>query len=161
MKNKFKIFSFLLIVLFTFSCSEEEMTDLEELEKEISADLTIEDEILKLVNQHREDQGLDPLIKNETATELSVDHTKYMISINKINHDDFNERSKVLQQKEKAVRTGENVAVGQPTAKAVVKAWLDSPGHRKNIEGNFSHSGIAAIKNDQGRFYYTQLFFKK
>lgn len=161
MKNKLKIFSFLLIVLFAFSCSEDEMTDLEELEKEISADLTIEDQILKLVNQHRKDQGLNSLIKNDTATELSVDHTKYMISVNKINHDDFNERSKVLKQKEKAVRTGENVAVGQPTAEAVVKAWLDSPGHRENIEGNFNHSGIAAIKNDKGRYYYTQLFFKK
>lgn len=161
MKSTLRVLSIICVLLMTFSCSEDEMTDLEGLEKEVSVDGAIDDQILKLINQHRESKGLDPLSSNKTAKELSVDHTKYMISVNSINHDDFSKRSKVLRQKESAIRTAENVAVGQPTAESVVKAWLDSPGHKENIEGNFSHTGIAALKNDNGRYYYTQLFFKK
>ncbi|MFD0470588.1 CAP domain-containing protein [Nonomuraea thailandensis] len=38
---------------------------------------------------------------------------------------------------------GENIAKGQPTAAAVVKAWLDSPGHRANmLNCAFTHIGV-------------------
>ena len=33
---------------------------------------------------------------------------------------------------------GENVAAGQMTAREVVDGWLNSPGHKKNIEGRFT-----------------------
>lgn len=39
---------------------------------------------------------------------------------------------------------GENVAAGQPDAEAVVKAWLESPGHCTNIMGpQFTQMGVA------------------
>ena len=40
-------------------------------------------------------------------------------------------------------------------------AWLNSPGHRKNIEGDFTHIGIGVVKNDAGVYYFTQIFLKK
>jgi uncharacterized protein YkwD len=84
-----------------------------------------------------------------------------MIDQEEISHDKFDERSKTLIKDENASRTGENVAYGQRSAKAVMKAWLNSSGHRKNIEGDFTHVGIAVIKTKSGIFYYTQLFLKK
>jgi uncharacterized protein YkwD len=38
--------------------------------------------------------------------------------------------------------------------------WLNSSGHKANIEGNFAHISIATIKDSQGRYYYTQLFYR-
>ena len=59
-----------------------------------------------------------------------------------------------------AKAAGENVAFGYATGETVMEGWLNSPGHKANIEGNFTHIGIAAIKDENGRYYYTQLFFR-
>ena len=66
-----------------------------------------------------------------------------------------------IEELENAVATGENVAAGQTSATAVMNAWLNSSSHKENIEGNFTHIGIAAIQNSNGTYYYTQLFFRK
>ena len=57
--------------------------------------------------------------------------------------------------------SAENVAKQYSSAENVMKAWLESEPHRKNIEGDFTHIGISAIKDDFENYYYTQLFFKK
>ncbi len=118
-------------------------------------------EILELVNAHRKSIGKSPLAVSPLATTLANEHTNYMIGINAINHDGFDGRSDRLSKEENARGTGENVAFGQRTAKDVMTAWLNSSGHRKNIEGDFTHIGISALTNSSGRPYYTQLFLKK
>ena len=53
---------------------------------------------------------------------------------------------------------GENIAMGHPTPEMVVKAWMESPGHRKNImSGNFGNLGVG-VYNDNGTIYWTQMF---
>lgn len=136
------------------SCSKDE--DPEKIEA-----LTISEEILQLVNAHRASIGEHPLAVNNLATQLAEEHTYYMIAQNDISHDNFNERSDRLFDEENATRTGENVAYGQQSAKAVMEAWLDSSGHRANIEGDFTHIGIGVIKNSSGVYYFTQIFLKK
>ncbi len=84
-----------------------------------------------------------------------------MIAQSDISHDNFDDRASRLFDEEKATNVGENVAARQRSAKDVMEAWLNSQGHRENIEGNFTHIGIGVIKNDAGNYYYTQLFLKK
>ncbi|MBO1915365.1 hypothetical protein J4G37_62370, partial [Microvirga sp. 3-52] len=51
---------------------------------------------------------------------------------------------------------GENIAMGQRTPAEVVKAWMDSPGHRENIlKPGFTHIGIGYDSNGN---YWTQQF---
>ncbi len=145
-----------IIMLSLASCSSEDDTEM----LVPPNDSTISNDILTLVNQHRQNMGLSVLTKNETAEQLSIDHTRYMITIEKINHDDFDMRADELKNKESATGMAENVAKFQPDAQSVVDGWLNSPGHRENIEGNYSHTGIAAIKDNQGRYYYTQIFYR-
>lgn len=144
-----------------FSCSEEDAIPLidEDNSTEIG-ELTIADEILALVNQHREEQGLAILKRNSTADDLSVKHTHYMIAQGEISHDNFNARFQELQRKVNAKGAGENVASGYRDAISVMNGWLNSSGHKANIEGNYTHIGLAAIKNAQGRYFYTQLFYR-
>ncbi len=170
----------LSLMLISVSCSKEELADSneelieliddvdedendgdqEDIENEGSDALTISEEILSLVNQHRESIGKLALIRNSEADKLAADHSNYMISKGAISHDNFGLRFQKLQQEVNANSAGENVAAGYPTAQAVMQGWLNSPGHKANIEGNFTHIGIASIKDSKGRYYYTQLFYR-
>lgn len=144
-------FVFLLV---SVSCSKDE--DPEKIEA-----LLISEEILQLVNAHRASVGKDALAMNSLATQLAEEHTHYMIAQNDISHDNFDERSNRLFSEENASGTGENVAYGQQSAKAVMEAWINSSGHRANIEGDFTHIGIGVVKNSSGVYYFTQIFLKK
>lgn len=152
-----------LLVLFT-SCSKDEM-DQDSVNYEIDLnlvlknDLLMSQEILTLVNQHRTSMGLSPMVMDQTyASAYAVVHTDYMISISQINHDNFHIRSQALKSRGATI-VSENVAYGYFDAESVVNAWLNSPAHRENIEGNFSHSGFGVFQNDQGRYFFTQLFY--
>lgn len=49
---------------------------------------------------------------------------------------------------------GENIAMGSPTAKTVVRRWMESPGHRRNIlTSQFRHLGVGYYQN-----YWVQVF---
>ncbi len=121
---------------------------------------SIVDEIHRLVNEHRASLGLNTLEQNSNAELLAIEHTHYMIEVKEISHDNLGDRFDVLQVKENAKGVAENVAAFQRTAQSVVTAWLNSPGHKENIEGNYTFTGIAAIKDSNGRFYFTQLFYR-
>lgn len=54
---------------------------------------------------------------------------------------------------------GENVAYGQKSAKDVVTAWWNSPGHKANmLHESFTHIGVGVAYSASGRAYYTQVF---
>jgi uncharacterized protein YkwD len=40
------------------------------------------------------------------------------------------------------VALGENIAKGHPDVAAVMQGWLESPGHRENILGDYTHVGL-------------------
>ena len=163
---KLNLLSLALLLLVT-SCQKDE--GFTEDQANYSIDLTLAnetdwqmaDQILVLINSHRETLGLSEIKKDEQhASAYAVDHTQYMIEKAQINHDNFSIRSQALKNKG-AVTVGENVAYGFSTAETVVGAWLNSPGHKDIIEGNYTHSGFGVIKNAQGGYYFTQLFYRK
>jgi uncharacterized protein YkwD len=155
------LFSLLFVVIITISnsCSNESL-DIQHEDNE-ALNPSIENQIFKLVNDHRIDIGKQALKQNSFANSLAKEHTLYMIDEKKISHDNFDQRFEKLSSTEKAFKIGENVASGQKTAQSVMNSWLNSSGHRKNIEGDFTHIGISAIKNKSDIYYFTQLFFKK
>jgi uncharacterized protein YkwD len=53
---------------------------------------------------------------------------------------------------------GENVAYNFSTSQAVFDAWILSPEHKKNIEGNYTNFGISIRENAKGQKYYTNIF---
>ena len=54
---------------------------------------------------------------------------------------------------------GENVALGQLSAAAVVDDWMHSRGHRKNIlSADFIELGVGVAIDRSGRPYYVQVF---
>ncbi len=159
MSRKIKFWILPLFLIIT-SCSQDENDILIDEQNSDPTISLISQEILQLVNQHRQSVEKSTLDRNAVADNIAKEHTDYMISKSEISHDNFNARFQQLQQKVAAKGAGENVAAGYPTAKSVMDGWLNSAGHKANIEGNFTHIGIAAVKDAQGRYYFTQLFYR-
>lgn len=154
-KKGFILLCFALVTC-TISCTKDNPSeDIENLETR-----SIEDEIFQLVNVHRASIGQPPLMQHVLTKELADNHTTYMIAEGEISHFNFDSRAERLTNEANAKAAGENVAFKQKTAKAVMEAWLNSEGHRENIEGNYTHIGISAIKNNAGSYYFTQIFIR-
>jgi len=146
------------VIISGISCSKED-SSLNEIINE--AALTTENQILQLVNNHRTSLGKPALATNTLAASLAQDHTLFMIDQGEISHDNSEERGLRLINEEKANKVGENVAYKYKTAQEVMEAWLNSSGHKKNIEEDFTHIGISALKNDSEQYYFTQVFLRK
>lgn len=123
----------------------------------------LQQEILTYVNEHRTSKGLTPLVMNDTIVPAAIAHSKYLaFKTISLNHDNFEERMYALiKQLKRVTGAAENVADGKMSAKEVVSAWLNSPGHRDNIEGNYNITGIGIVRNRQGVLYYTQIFLHR
>lgn len=54
----------------------------------------------------------------------------------------------------------ENIAAGQRTPQEVVNSWLRSPGHCRNIMGDFTLTGLSYVDRPSTKFqrYWTQVF---
>ncbi|KYP14947.1 MAG: hypothetical protein A1D16_16710 [Flavihumibacter sp. CACIAM 22H1] len=132
------------------------------LESNLTA-ASLEQSILTEVNEYRKQMKLAPLRVNSViATEAGL-HSQAMARKQvAFGHGGYGGRVKRISIRlEGLVGSAENVAVGKMSAKEVVKRWLNSPTHRKNIEGPYNLTGIGVSKDATGRFYYTQLFIRK
>lgn len=164
MKSLIKLPLIALLAMFSFSCSTESVDDsAEQIEiTEISIEAkSIELEALELINEYRLSQGLNALEDMSIVKSVALSHTDYMLENNEISHDNFFKRSEYLKSNTGAARVSENVAYGYSTAETLVKAWIASDGHRENIEGDFTNFDISAEQNENGRWYYTNIFIKK
>jgi uncharacterized protein YkwD len=57
---------------------------------------------------------------------------------------------------------GENVAAGQKTPKDAFNSWMNSSGHRANIEkGQATYTGFGYAQNSSGKYYWTQIFLER
>ena len=120
-------------------------------------------DILYYVNEHRLSKGLVPLNMNQLVTAEALKHSQQMASGRvALGHSGFSNRvERISSQLGPISQSGENVASGNLTAKQVVANWLNSPGHRENIEGRFTLTGIGIAKNNKGVIYFTQIFIRK
>jgi len=119
--------------------------------------------VLKLINEHRTEMALKPLVMVKQISSAASVHSLNMAT-GKVpfGHKGFDERMDHLKDKLKPVNSfAENVAFGASTADEVVDLWLTSPGHRQNIEGDFDLTGIGIVKSKDGDLYYTQIFLRK
>ena len=166
-KITFNTFSLLLIGFLMLSCTKDDVEELYKTESEVVVDIKlsyseIEQDIINLVNDHRVANGLPVLSVLNLISKEAIDHTNYMIKNGEISHDNFSTRHQNLVINANARSVAENVAYGYKTSQGVVNGWLNSNGHKKNIENKeFTHIGISMKKDDLGNPYYTNIFIKK
>jgi uncharacterized protein YkwD len=121
----------------------------------------IENEIIRLVNLHRDSLGLGQLTANLIIYNECKNHSEDQARNSSMNHDGFNDRANNIFANFGGTGAAENVAFGQTTAQQVVTAWLNSKGHRANIEGDYNYTGVSVVRIDNGPNYFTHIFVKK
>ncbi len=125
-----------------------------------TSDSAIQNEILIYINQYRQQHGLRPLAMNNKMVNEAKKHSMDMAS-HKIpfGHSYFEARINRLHSQIKDSGAGaENVAYNYKNARDVVKNWLLSPGHKRNIDGNYDLTGIGIARDKRGKIYFTQIF---
>lgn len=122
-----------------------------------SAMSALEREATRLVNKHREENGLNPLT---ISADLSVKARVKSADMKENNYFSHNSPTygspfALMQALGITYRSAaENIAMGYKTAEAVVNAWMNSPGHRANIlSSNYTSMGIGHVDG-----YWTQWF---
>ncbi len=148
----------MVLVLLFASCSKETVTGTDVVIA-VNA-VAVEQELMEMVNTHRNAIGAPSLEFSAEAYEYANLHTDYMIAKGSISHDNFSSRASSLAAKTNAKQIAENVAKDYPTAEAVFQGWLASSDHKGTMEADFTHSAVSVKKDSDGRYFYTQLFFK-
>jgi uncharacterized protein YkwD len=119
-------------------------------------------EVVRLVNEARAAQGLAPLTLDPKLVHAAAAHSQQMASAGTMAHDgigDGNPHDRIHKVAPGAQLTAENVAHGQPNAAAVVKGWMDSPPHRRNIlDPKLTRIGVEVVPARDGTPYWTQVF---
>ena len=126
------------------------------------------EQVVKLTNNERAKAGLPPLKLNNKLVNAAQDHSSDMAQDDFFSHtgaDGSSIGDRVKGSGYQYSRTGENIAAGQPTPEAVVRGWMNSPGHRANIlNPNYTEIGVGYeyLENDTGsvnyNHYWTQVF---
>lgn len=118
--------------------------------------------VLDEVNKYRHSRGLKPLRMNAYMSKEATVHSLDMANKKMaFSHKDFDKRIKRIYEKVQYCRAGsENIAYFKISPREVVRKWLTSPGHRKNIEGNFNLTGVGIARDKKGWVYYTQIFLR-
>lgn len=123
----------------------------------------MEEQVLVHINQYRHQHGLKPLTMDERISREARIHSENMARHRVgFGHSHFQTRIKHLHQSIKDSGAGaENVAYNYKDGADVVRNWLTSPGHKQNIDGNYTHTGIGIARDSQGKLYFTQIFLKR
>lgn len=107
----------------------------------------IEVNIVNYTNQERKRHGLPPLEIDKNLVKSARQHAIWMT------------RNRALQHTRQSV--AENIAVGQRNSLEVVRAWMNSSGHRANIlSGGHRRIGVAAYRTENGTIYWCQQFLR-
>jgi len=125
------------------------------------------------INRERIKAGYKSLVIDERLSELAAGHNEAMLKNREdrvdvgilISHEDFEKRAQqifiwsyeVAAENVGAVKGYSNTEV----VEHLVTGWKLSESHRQNIEGEFTHTGIAVlIDKEKGTVYATQMFAK-
>jgi uncharacterized YkwD family protein len=116
--------------------------------------------ILDLVNRERIIRGLKPMKLNSKLNKLAKIKSDDMHKNNYFSHNSPIYGSPFDLMKRHNVNymtAGENIAKGQNTPEFVMKSWMNSSGHRKNIlNPRFKEMGVSRDK--YGNNIWTQMF---
>ncbi len=126
---------------------------------------SVEAQVVDLVNQERAKRGLHPLKENWELSRVARYKSKDMLQKNYFSHTSPTYGSPFQMMRDFGIsyRTaGENIAAGQSSAQAVMNAWMNSDGHRKNIlSSNYKEIGVGYAKGGSYGHYWTQMFITR
>lgn len=123
-----------------------------------------EGQVARITNAERSSRGLAQLVFDAKLADISRLHSADMNNRRFFDHNNPSGESPGDRARKAGYpwgAIGENIAAGYGTPEAVMRGWMNSPGHRSNILGtSYKRIGVGVIrKNDgQGTPIWTQMF---
>lgn len=118
-----------------------------------------EQEVVRLVNAQRAQNGLKPLSENWELSRVARYKSEDMARNRYFSHESptYGSPYQMMRAFGLTYRSaGENIAYGQRTPAAVVSAWMNSSGHRANIlSSSYTQIGVGYYESGN---YWTQMF---
>lgn len=113
--------------------------------------------VLRKVNAARARHDLKPLqVRACMVSKFAHPWAGHLASTEELVHQDL---SPIFKQCPGFTRVGENIASGFASADAVMKAWMASPGHRRNIlRPGYTRIGLGLATSEAGTRYWVQDF---
>lgn len=121
------------------------------------------DEIIRLVNQARAAEGLQPVVYNPVLEQQATHYACEMVQFDFFAHVSPIDGS-TLGQRATAfgydyLVVGENLAAGQTTPQQAFTDWMNSSSHRRNIlDPRFTELGVGVRTGGTYGFYWVQEF---
>lgn len=126
--------------------------------KPVDEILAVNEKLLRLHNGNR----TSPLSTNVELTVAAQQHANWMAANRRMSHrgeGGSSPSSRIKAAGYAWVTYGENVAYGQPTPEEVMRVWMNSLGHRRNIKNNaFDGVGFGHAKSSSGQIYWCVTF---
>jgi len=119
-------------------------------------------EMLALTNDFRKKEKKSKMLEWHVGmVQPAIEHSKNMGDKKcPFGHHGFKERIQKFEFHYSSA--GENVhmvkGANANLAEIAVDGWIKSPGHRKNLLGDWTHCVIGVVQNGEGAWYSTQLF---
>lgn len=110
-----------------------------------------ENEFASSINSYRSSNGLPAISRNGSLDSYARSWAQHMAANGGLSHSDIGS----LLGQWSAV--GENVGVGHSVS-SLFGAFVDSPDHKSNIVGEFTHVGIGVYKDADGALWTTHVF---
>lgn len=118
-----------------------------------------ETQVVRLVNQIQQENGLQPLTANWELSRVARYKSRDMKDNRYFSHTSptYGSPFQMIKAFGLSFRTaGENIAKGYATPQAVVNGWMNSSGHRANIlNPSYRQIGVGYVS---GGNYWTQMF---
>ena len=121
--------------------------------------LSYENEVIRLVNEIRAENGLKPLTANWELSRIARYKSEDMSDNRYFSHTSptYGTPFQMIKAFGLSYRSaGENIAYGYGTPAAVVNGWMNSSGHRANIlNASYTQIGVGYCASGN---YWTQMF---
>ncbi len=119
------------------------------------------DEVIRFINVERKKAGLSEFVTNDKLNRAAETRAKETtVKYDHVRPDGKTCYTALTEHGIAFSTAAENIAAGQPTPEDVVKAWMDSSGHRKNIlNPKLNKMGVGYCEINGGyRYYWAQMF---
>jgi len=155
------LLSLLIVMVFAAGCGDDNPADPVPGGQFSSIELSVHQQ----VNAYRASKGLAALEMVPVMVTQARNHSANMaVGRTPFGHDGFEDRVEEIAKTVALAGAGENVAFNtgfDDPATEAVQGWLNSQGHRENIEGDFNVTGIGVERNADGTYYFTQIFGRR
>ena len=116
-------------------------------------------EVIRLTNIERRKNGKTDLKYHAKLQQAAMTRAKELEIKYSHERPDGRDSSTAVYEAGVGNSRGENIGVGFTNPEAVVKAWMDSPGHASAIlDDNATHIGVGYYKDKNGTNYWVQDF---